>query len=202
MARSTAERDVTGTRGGALVDPRRGDIEDDAASPGQRSLLAIAGSLLVEISLPKLLFAWTVSLLLPALLLGVAPLVATAWFSSVSRRVRGTDGDRRDARAGGGHRGWMARMAATVSDRRDKFLVTQCACRPARLCVRPRGVAPSRGTDVRQGQQRGGTSTAACGDLGRRGHCAVPVWAWRSRSSFGRLRAGSVLCRIWCSCTA
>src|SRR5262250_483891 len=51
-----------------LLDPRRGDIEDDAASPGQRSLLAIAGSLLVEISLLKLLFAWTVLLLLPAIL--------------------------------------------------------------------------------------------------------------------------------------
>jgi predicted MPP superfamily phosphohydrolase len=87
MARSTAERDATGTQGGVLVDPRRGDIEDDAASPGQRSLLAIAGSLLVEISLPKLLFAWTVSLLLPALLLGIAPLVATAWVSSVSEHV-------------------------------------------------------------------------------------------------------------------
>jgi predicted MPP superfamily phosphohydrolase len=87
MARSTVERDATGTPGGVLVDPRRGDIEDDAASPGQRSLLAIAGSLLVEISLPKLLFAWSVSLLLPALLLGVAPLVATAWFSSVSEHV-------------------------------------------------------------------------------------------------------------------
>jgi hypothetical protein len=87
MARSTAERDATGTPGGVLVDPRRGDIEDDAASPGQRSLLAIAGSLLVEISLPKLLFAWTVSLLLPALLLGIAPLVATAWISSVSEHV-------------------------------------------------------------------------------------------------------------------
>jgi hypothetical protein len=88
MARSTAEREATGTPGGVLVDPRRGDIEDDAASPGQRSLLAIAGSLLVEISLPKLLFAWSVSLLLPALLLGIAPLVATAWFSSVSEHVR------------------------------------------------------------------------------------------------------------------
>ena len=67
-----------------LVDPRHGDIEDDAASPGQRSLLAIAGSLLVEISLPKLLFAWTVLLLLPAVLLGLAPLLASAWFSTLS----------------------------------------------------------------------------------------------------------------------
>jgi hypothetical protein len=87
MTRTTAERDSKGTRDSALVDPRRGDIEDDAASPGQRSLLAIAGSLLVEISLPKLLFAWTVSLLLPALLLGIAPVVATAWLSSVSEHV-------------------------------------------------------------------------------------------------------------------
>jgi hypothetical protein len=70
-----------------LVDPRHGDIEDDAASPGQRSLLAIAGSLLVEISLPKLLFAWTVLLLLPAVLLGLAPLLASAWFSTLSERL-------------------------------------------------------------------------------------------------------------------
>src|SRR6202163_3752739 len=87
MARSTAERDATGTQGGALVDPRQGDVEDDAASPGQRSLLAIAGSLLVEISLPKLLFAWTVSLLLPAVLLGLTPLVATAWLATVSGHI-------------------------------------------------------------------------------------------------------------------
>jgi 3',5'-cyclic AMP phosphodiesterase CpdA len=73
---------------GALINPRDGDIEDDAASPGQRSLLAIAGSLLVEISLPKLLFAWTVTLLFPALLLGFTPLVATAWISSASEHLR------------------------------------------------------------------------------------------------------------------
>ena len=53
-----------------LFDPRRGDAEDDVSSPKQRSLLAIAGSLLAEISLPKLLFALTFSILLPALLLG------------------------------------------------------------------------------------------------------------------------------------
>ncbi|MGY2905112.1 metallophosphoesterase family protein [Bradyrhizobium sp. URHC0002] len=70
-----------------LIDPRQGDIEDDAASPGQRSLLAIAGSLLAEISLPKLLFAWAVLLLLPAVLLGLAPLLASAWFSKVSQRL-------------------------------------------------------------------------------------------------------------------
>lgn len=75
-----------------LPDPRDGDIEDDAASPGQRSLLAIAGSLLVEISLPKLLFAWTVLLLLPAVLLGLAPLLASAWFSTLSERLAALTG--------------------------------------------------------------------------------------------------------------
>src|SRR5215470_12092404 len=70
-----------------IVDPRQGDVEDDATSPRQRSLLAIAGSLLVEISLPKLLFAWTMLLLLPAMLLGLAPLVATAWLATVSAHI-------------------------------------------------------------------------------------------------------------------
>lgn len=67
-----------------LIDPRLGDVEDDASSPKQRSLLAIAGSLLAEISLPKLLFAFTFSILLPALLLGLAPLIATAWLLKLS----------------------------------------------------------------------------------------------------------------------
>jgi predicted MPP superfamily phosphohydrolase len=70
-----------------LVDPRRGDIEDDAASPDQRSLFAIAGSLLAEISLPKLLFAWSILLLLPAMSLGLTPLVATAWLAVASEHV-------------------------------------------------------------------------------------------------------------------
>jgi hypothetical protein len=73
--------------GPQLVDPRQGDAEDDVASPGQRSLLTIAGSMLVEISLPKLLLAWTTSLVLPAVLLGLAPLVATAWLATVSAQI-------------------------------------------------------------------------------------------------------------------
>lgn len=70
-----------------LVDPRRGDIEDDASSTVQKSLLAIAGSLLAEISLPKLLFALTLSIVLPAILLGLAPLLATAWLAKASGSV-------------------------------------------------------------------------------------------------------------------
>ena len=72
---------------GPLVDPRRGDVEDDASSTIQRSLLSIAGSLMAEISLPKLLFAWTLSIVLPAIALGLAPLLATAWLAKASGSI-------------------------------------------------------------------------------------------------------------------
>ncbi|ANW03435.1 metallophosphoesterase family protein [Bradyrhizobium icense] len=87
MTNPISERNVAKAVANMLVDPRDGDIEDDAASPGQRSLLAIAGSLLVEISLPKLVFAWAVLLLLPSVLLGLAPLLASAWFSTLSEQL-------------------------------------------------------------------------------------------------------------------
>ncbi len=68
---------------GAIVDPRCGDFEDDASSTKRRSLLALAGSLLVEISLPKLALAWFLMLVLPSLLLGLAPLAVSAWLHTV-----------------------------------------------------------------------------------------------------------------------
>ncbi len=70
-----------------LIDPRLGDVEDDASSTRQRSLLSIAGSLLAEISLPKLAVAWGLLIGLPALLVGLAPLIATAWLAAVARKV-------------------------------------------------------------------------------------------------------------------
>ena len=106
-----------------LLDPRRGDAEDDASSPKQRSLLAIAGSLLAEISLPKLLFAWTFSILLPALLLGLAPLIATAWLLKVSRAAAQITGARHGLCPFGRRRAGMDRMAAAVAAGGDQFLV-------------------------------------------------------------------------------
>ncbi|HEY1862806.1 MAG TPA: metallophosphoesterase [Roseiarcus sp.] len=70
-----------------ILDPREGDAEDDVSSPKQKSLLAIAGSLLAEISLTKLLLAWIASILLPAAILGLAPLIVTAWVNGVFVRV-------------------------------------------------------------------------------------------------------------------
>jgi len=69
-----------------IVDPRRGDFENDRSATKQRSLLAIAGSLLGEISVAKLAFSWLIQILLPAFLLGLAPLILTAWFGEASAR--------------------------------------------------------------------------------------------------------------------
>jgi hypothetical protein len=70
-----------------LFDPRRGDVEDDASSTKQRSLFAIAGGLLTEISLPKLAVAWIVLIVLPGILLGLAPLIATGWLAAFSKKI-------------------------------------------------------------------------------------------------------------------
>jgi hypothetical protein len=70
-----------------VIDPRAGDVEDDASSTQSRSLLALAGSLLSEISLPKLLTAWMLMLVGPSLLLGLSPLIASAWVAKISGRI-------------------------------------------------------------------------------------------------------------------
>jgi len=66
-----------------IIDPRLGDVEDDASSSKSRSLLSLAGSLLAEISLPKLLLAWSLLIVVPSLVLGAAPIVASIWFTGV-----------------------------------------------------------------------------------------------------------------------
>lgn len=68
-----------------LIDPRRGDIEDDASSTKLLSLASLAAWVLVEISLPKLILSWLLLIVFPCLLLGAAPLITTAWASTVSR---------------------------------------------------------------------------------------------------------------------
>src|SRR6516225_9479814 len=66
-----------------ILDPRDGDIEDDAASTKRRSLVSLAGSLLAEISLPKLAIVWMLLIGVPGLLLGAAPLVVSIWIGAV-----------------------------------------------------------------------------------------------------------------------
>jgi predicted MPP superfamily phosphohydrolase len=70
-----------------VIDPRHGDVETDVSSTKRRSLLSLAGGLLVEISLPKLIMAWTLLLLVPGLLLGLGPIVASDWVRTLSGTI-------------------------------------------------------------------------------------------------------------------
>jgi hypothetical protein len=72
---------------GLLIDPRHGDVEDDASSTKRRSMLSLFGSLLVEISLPKLIIAWVMLLVIPGLLLGLAPIVFVEWLTIVTDKL-------------------------------------------------------------------------------------------------------------------
>jgi hypothetical protein len=68
-------------------DPRLGDIEDDASSTKRRSLLSLAGSLFAEISPAKLILSWTMLFVVPAFLLGLTPLIASAWLMLVRDKI-------------------------------------------------------------------------------------------------------------------
>jgi predicted MPP superfamily phosphohydrolase len=70
-----------------VIDPRNGDIESDASSPKSRSMLALAGSLLAEVSLPKLVVAWTSLIALPAVTLGAIPIAAFVWIDVIKLKL-------------------------------------------------------------------------------------------------------------------
>ena len=71
----------------SIIDPRNGDVEDDGSSTKRRTLLSLAGSLLSEISLPKLLAAWAVLIVVPAITLGAGPLLVSIWLGTVSAKT-------------------------------------------------------------------------------------------------------------------
>jgi 3',5'-cyclic AMP phosphodiesterase CpdA len=83
------KRQTSKTKGppAELIDPRHGDIEDDASSTKRRSMLSLFGSMMVEISLPKLIVAWTMLLVIPGLLLGLAPIVFVEWLTVVRDKL-------------------------------------------------------------------------------------------------------------------
>src|SRR5262245_41152549 len=81
---SSAARVRTLGRHRPIVDPRDGDVETDEASPERRSLVAIAGNLLAEVSLPKMAAALVMLIVVPAILLGLAPIVVTIWARKLS----------------------------------------------------------------------------------------------------------------------
>jgi predicted MPP superfamily phosphohydrolase len=70
-----------------LIDPRSGDFEDDTSSTEQRPMLALAGSMLAELSLIKLAITWLILVAFPALILGLAVPLLSAWLSKVSDKA-------------------------------------------------------------------------------------------------------------------
>jgi hypothetical protein len=70
-----------------VIDPRRGDAEDDASSTKRRSMLSLAGGLLAEISLPKLVVASVLLVGGPAVLIGIAPLALSIWIAAASSKA-------------------------------------------------------------------------------------------------------------------
>lgn len=70
-----------------ILDPRGGDLEDDASSTKSKSLLSLAGTLLSEISLPRLAVSLTSLLFIPGLLLGAAPIAASVWFTTLTSKA-------------------------------------------------------------------------------------------------------------------
>lgn len=68
-----------------LLDPRRGDAENDATNMRQKSLAQMAARILTEISLPKFLLSLGMTVILPALAIGLAPLIVSAWLGFFAR---------------------------------------------------------------------------------------------------------------------
>ena len=70
-----------------VIDPRLGDVEDDASSTKARSMISLLGTLLSEVSFLRLVWSFTVLFIFPGLLLGLTPLIASAWVGMVSRKI-------------------------------------------------------------------------------------------------------------------
>ena len=163
-----------------LVDPRLGDIEDDASSTKRRSLLGIAGSLLAEISIPKLLTAWLSLIVLPGVLLGLAPLIASGWLATLSGKIATPlDGIVAAPAARSRRHAGLDRRTAPIPGGGAGLLVPQCVGSAAGLRALPRGAATSGRAFAEAAARRSGAHASGRGDGRRcRGHSLRdPPWA-------------------------
>ena len=174
-----------------ILDPRLGDFENDHSATKQRSLLAIAGSLLGEISLPKLAFSWVVQILLPAVLLGLAPLILTAWVSEASGRLAEATGVGAALVALAvfvvARFGWRPLFRLTEFE----LLVLERARGAARLRLLA-GTDPARRGALSPGADRDGACAHARGELRGGRRAAVR----RRRARRGARLAGDTLVRL------
>ena len=147
-----------------FVDPRRGDIEDDASSTKRRSMLSLFGSMLVEISLPKLHRG-----------LGAAARGARPPSRPRADRLRRVaHRGHRQARLPGDrtlvaadprrpHRAWLVRLARALPHGREEFLGAEFRRRRAELCRLPRSLPAIGRAAVRAQRQRRAKSKTARG---------------------------------------
>ena len=175
-----------------VIDPRRGDVEDDASSTKQRSMLSLAGSLLAEISLPKLVVAWVLLIGAPAVLIGIAPLALSIWIATASSKAA-------YALSGIGSLLLFAvilavelvRRTPSLADGRGELLVAQFTGRATGLRLGSRAPAPCRRkTSAGQGEhQRSAKSCAQEWPRWRVWRFSFPLSSWSCAS--GRRRCGS-----------
>ena len=192
MNDSSAETDRPGLprRSATLIlDPRRGDMGDDRSATKQRSLLAMFGSLLAEISLPKLFSP------------GRSRSCCRPCCSALRRSLSPPGSEIVDPSRGGHRNGRrpgrsrllfhrLARLAPPVSHGGEELLVVERACGPTRLRTLARGVAPS---DRSAGSRAGpAPSWRACArQAAPPPACSCSPWRARSPSSHGPRRTGS-----------
>ena len=130
-----------------IIDPRRGDVEDDASSTERRSLLSLAGSLLVEISLPKLALAWLLRLVAPRPFAGACSArgLRLAYHGQVEAHLA-TGRNLAALLLAVALAAGLVRGPLTVPDRRRQLLVAELAGRRAGLRGLSRSAAALRRT--------------------------------------------------------
>ena len=177
-----------------IIDPRRGDIEDDASSTKKRSMLALLGGMLVEISLPKLILAWGLLLIVPGVLLGFVPIATSMWFRAITDNVVSPNVGLWTVillavSAAIGWLGWrpLFRLAETSFWSLNALLVqpVYAACREVLRHVSERLLSAS-ATDVSRARLRAGAAAVAGVLLFALG-LAVAGWAWPRAHLFATL---------------
>ncbi len=174
-----------------IIDPRDGDIEDDASSTKQRSLFSLAGSLLAEISFPKLAVAWVLLIGLPGVALGprTHPGVDMVQRDDVAG-VLHPDGHFAHRRPRDPRQLRLVRRASAAPALRGELLVAQCAGRPTLLHRRTRRLQADRRAIAAAKRERGGAGLGPCRQRRHVGHPVQRGLVRHRRARAGRIPAG------------
>ena len=179
-----------------ILDPRNGDIEDDAASTKRRSMMSLAGTLLAEISLPKLAIAWMLLIGFPGLLLGAAPLLVSIWIASVWSKAANIFAEILPALLLPPlvAIGWFAGRPLLRLAETSFWSLNALAVQPVYIVFRE-GTSASCRTAARVADERGPPRLLSRRHRGRIGSRDLRAGAWASWSWCGLLRDGSAAWR-------